>query len=535
MVPGDRLEHGQVHAGVGVADEDDPPLTADDAVPLARDPVGQRHGGRRPELGPGAGEQVERRVEPERVGAGPEVLHGARAEAGAPAGEDLVGDPGPGLLQVLLLSCCPLDDPDRGGDHDERRDARRAQRPGGPQPAGGGTEARRVLDDDLGRGGEGEGGAEHHDPLRVAQRRSDGERRQHDQGPVPQVRGVGQLAHRLDARAPEGSRGAERPRHITGEDHRQGTADGECGVPARERGPAVEREAGRDDQPETTPGQERAARVRRPHGGHPPARAQVGQATGGELPGVGEGGEVRGGRAPLRVPDRVGERHQADPADAGHQRPARVPAPTSGQPGGADEEERPPEVELLLDRERPVVLHGAGEVLGPEVVGRLGREAPVHDVGTRRRGLHGVLAPHRHRRPQDRPGQRDQEHDEGERQQPARPARPEPAERHASRVAVERVAEVPGDQVAGEHEEDVDPDVAARDRTRPQVEEDDGQHRDRPQRLDLGEEPWSRVRAHRVRTWPHTQHGRHRSGAPVRPMSVDRTDRLFPEPLGGPP
>src|SRR3546814_2331030 len=42
--------------------------------------------------------------------------------------------------------------------------------------------------------------------------------------------------------------------------------------------------------------------------------------------------------------------------------------------------DRPDEIVLLLDRERPVVLHrGGGDVLG-EVVDRAFGEAPVHEV-----------------------------------------------------------------------------------------------------------------------------------------------------------
>ena len=57
-----------------------------------------------------------------------------------------------------------------------------------------------------------------------------------------------------------------------------------------------------------------------------------------------------------------------------------------------EQHQRPDQVELLLERQRPVVLHEGGLVGGREVVDGVGRERPVLDVEGRREDLAQVLA-----------------------------------------------------------------------------------------------------------------------------------------------
>ena len=59
----------------------------------------------------------------------------------------------------------------------------------------------------------------------------------------------------------------------------------------------------------------------------------------------------------------------------------------------AEDQDRPDEVELLLDRERPEVLHRAGGVLGGEVVHGVAGQHPVDDVQRRGARLRRGVAP----------------------------------------------------------------------------------------------------------------------------------------------
>jgi hypothetical protein len=64
-------------------------------------------------------------------------------------------------------------------------------------------------------------------------------------------------------------------------------------------------------------------------------------------------------------------------------------------------------------------------------------------------------------------------------------AAPELAEVHPA-CGVQLACQVRRDEEAGDHEEDVDADVAAAQPSRPEVIQNDGQHRDRAQPLHVG-------------------------------------------------
>jgi hypothetical protein len=87
---------------------------------------------------------------------------------------------------------------------------------------------------------------------------------------------------------------------------------------------------------------------------------------------------------------------------------------------------------------------------------------------------------------EDDGGQRaEQQRDQRRGQDPPHPSRPERGQRQRP-AAVGLAHEHPGDQEAGDGEEDVDADEAARQRARPQVVDDHEQDGDGAQRLDLG-------------------------------------------------
>jgi hypothetical protein len=148
------------------------------------------------------------------------------------------------------------------------------------------------------------------------------------------------------------------------------------------------------------------------------------------------------------------------------------------------EQQRPDEVELLLDRQGPEVLHGGSRVVGLQVVDRVRRELPVLDVQRARQDLlrrvgelgRGLDDPRRDpRHGQDKHRGRDQP-----------PGTPSPevgqADLSRARVAAPQVA---GDQVPGDDEEHVHPGEASRQRRGVQVVDHHHRDGDGPQSLDV--------------------------------------------------
>ncbi len=194
--------------------------------------------------------------------------------------------------------------------------------------------------------------------------------------------------------------------------------------------------------------------------------------------GVGVGAVVDAGGVVAGVEEDPGEDDRADrPGEHAEQQPA---AAEELHPGGEDE--RPEEVELLLHRERPEV----GEEARPpelfEVRGVGEDEVPVGEVEERGEGVAAGLVDlvrvgdrrddHRHR---------DQHADRGE--EAAGAADPEAGELDLAGAA-ELAQEQRGDQVAADDEEDVDAEEAARQPAEARVVAEDGEHGERPHRVD---------------------------------------------------
>ena len=170
-----------------------------------------------------------------------------------------------------------------------------------------------------------------------------------------------------------------------------------------------------------------------PRGGHEVGRRRVGP---GVVDRVGErAGDERGRQQ--------GDRDQPGPSAVG--RGALVPTAAAAtrrraRPGDHDrdqrrdaEQQRPDQVELLLDGQRPEVLDRGGGPGGLQVVDRVARELPVLEVQRARpdlRGDVGELGDRLHH-PGDQPG--DEQHEGGRRHQPPGPAAPEVEQRHRSR------------------------------------------------------------------------------------------------------
>jgi hypothetical protein len=155
-----------------------------------------------------------------------------------------------------------------------------------------------------------------------------------------------------------------------------------------------------------------------------------------------------------------------------------------GYPGNHDDQEWPHEIELFFHRERPEVLQWGRWQLGAEVIRALLDEAevtgeqgcPACILG---RPVASDLANERvrceHRRHDD---------DRRRREQASSAACVEPGNRHAS-VAGDFAQQEARDQEPGQHEEHIDPDVPAAERTEPGMVEHDHQDRNCAQTLDV--------------------------------------------------
>ena len=163
-----------------------------------------------------------------------------------------------------------------------------------------------------------------------------------------------------------------------------------------------------------------------------------------------------------------------------HRQPGGAAPGEAGQPGGDQGHHH---VELLLDGQRPVVLHHARLQVVGAVGGALDDEAPVGHV--ERGGGHvsgqgaqlvGVAG---HRGHGHRHGQTHQ----GGREQPAEAPAPEPGQPDAP-GALALAQQQRGDEVAGEHEEDRDAQEAAGEQVGGEVVDDDGGHGQAPQAVE---------------------------------------------------
>ena len=175
-------------------------------------------------------------------------------------------------------------------------------------------------------------------------------------------------------------------------------------------------------------------------------------------------------------------RRQRHPAE-GH-RPG--PLGQTGAPDQQQEQQRPDDVELLLDTQGPVVQDRALVRVG-HVLRRLGREAPVGAPEGRAHQVAGDALPV-DRRDQEERGHRGRRQDQRrERQQPPDAPGVEVAQRDRP-GAGDLVDEQAGDEEAGEDEEHVHADEPAADDAHTGVEGDDQQDRHGPQPLDVAPE-----------------------------------------------
>ena len=177
------------------------------------------------------------------------------------------------------------------------------------------------------------------------------------------------------------------------------------------------------------------------------------------------GGGLDDGK-PVGPGDHRHEHHgESDP-----QRPRDLQACDQQKEGRVDD------VELLLDRERPVVLERRGRPQGGQVVGADRLEVEVRQEDGRPPPVVGrVIA--EDEAEEDVGGHDDDHNDQGRRgKDPSAPTRVEADDRRPT-GALSFAQQQPGDHEAGDDEEDVDPDVAAGEAGYAGVVED---HQQRP-------------------------------------------------------
>ena len=336
----------------------------------------------------------------------------------------------------------------------------------------------------VGGRGRNPGGGDDREARRDRERAPD-DRREDQRRPVPEVPRVGDAPDVADRREREQpgrgplDLGVDRG---SGEDQAGGAEGGQQSRGARERGARVEGDRRVDDRPEAGP-----ADSGRRDAGDAHRAQQRQRRPERQLPGAAEGREVGGGGLLVGEVDAERERADQDERQRHPERGADRAAATAPEPGGRQQQGRPDDVELLLDRQRPEMQDGARFDFLGEVVDRLGGEMPVGRVEGRADDVARDFDRAHGGEEQEREGADGGEEDRRQRQQPLGAAGVEAAQRDAA-GPVELAQQQPGDEEARDDEEDVDADIAAGEEGQARVAEEDGADRDGAHSLDIGAE-----------------------------------------------
>ncbi len=350
--------------------------------------------------------------------------------------------------------------------------------------------ADRVLDVLPGEGGDEERRGDLEDrPWQVHPLRARGGREDDDRE-VPEVDAVRALAD--PAHRPTADDRPEPRRRVRHRGHRDrgGEREDQEAAPVEERRELVRAPEHQRDHAEADRAGDvdRAPGARRDPPAEVPARPDRRQrGTDHQLECTGVGPVVDAGRIDARlVEDEHQDRRREGEAEDRQAEPG-TQAPREPRLGDEldpeDHQERPDDVELLLDRQRPEMVERAGRLEGREVRDVVEDQPPVVDVcrgGRRRPPEVGRLV-----RPEDRrPGDDDDQHQKQRRQQAPRPRQPERLQPDAA--ALDLAEQDVGDQVAAEREEDADAEQAAGSPPEAEVVGDDAENRNRPQPVEAG-------------------------------------------------
>ena len=246
---------------------------------------------------------------------------------------------------------------------------------------------------------------------------------------------------------------------------------------------------------------ERLAATGPGRGAGPAGHGDGQQGAGQQLEGPRGGAEVDAGGVAGTEGQRGRHRRHRERPEHGQPRTAR--SGVAGDEGGHHGHHQ---VELLLDGQRPVVLHHAGLLVVLAVRRALGDEVPVGHV----RGGRGHVAGQRPQlvRVADRGRHRHRHDQSGQRcgHEAPEAAAPEPPEADATAGA--RLGhQQRRDEVPGEHEEDGDAEVATRQQRRLEVVDDHGGHGEAPEPVEAPQPAAGRA--------PRVAGGRRRAGVAV--------------------
>ena len=162
------------------------------------------------------------------------------------------------------------------------------------------------------------------------------------------------------------------------------------------------------------------------------------------------------------------------------------PGEGAGQGHHPQHHQGPDQVELLLDGQGPGVGEGVDRSGDHEVAAAGGDLPPVGEVEERRQGAHPEVGVEAGRLDEpDQQGHRHQ-HDQEGRQQAAGPTQPEGRQLDGAPTAV-LAEQQPGDQVAGQHVEDVEAEEAALQPPHPEVVAHDDQEGHGPDPVEGGD------------------------------------------------
>ena len=190
------------------------------------------------------------------------------------------------------------------------------------------------------------------------------------------------------------------------------------------------------------------------------------------------------GRQQVEIRGRAHARRPVAQDQAGHaRRHDDLQHPDAPEPPDQDQRERKDQVELFLHREAPGVQQRVLPGFGGEIIGVL----PEQDVGGEkhhRRHRMGEIGQFAGRHPGPGEGQARGQHEEQRGQDAPRPPLVEPGDRKAPRRDVGQQDR--GDEMARNDEEHVDARKPAAEARHPGMEQDDGDHGDRAQAVDLG-------------------------------------------------
>lgn len=247
----------------------------------------------------------------------------------------------------------------------------------------------------------------------------------------------------------------------------------------KERGDPQEDPTG-DEGGQTCPAQHHT----RSHGQVDPMDHQGQERAQRRLPQAGAGVEVGPGLVRTGDPHRVGQRDREHHGGRGQEGAAQRYAGPDGDQCDQSEQERPQQVGLPLDGQRPEVLNGAGGGLPGQIVhGRAG-QCPVLVVERGGTHLGEDVGPAWTRQPQTGGDHDGGEHDGRGRGEPAREPGPEGEEVDPT-VALQGAEQGSGDEEPGEQQEHVH---ATGDPAEPDVVNGHQHDGDGTQPLDLGAE-----------------------------------------------